>query len=114
MLVRFSLAVGKEIFGVAALATFVYFPGKSWTDFDGAGLALLASDRQCYPCQLGVPKSVSFVVTDHAADKEVQQESFFGIGVSVEHGQFSSPTRTSCSVAGYSAREKLFASVRSR
>jgi hypothetical protein len=88
MLVRFSLAVGKEIFGVAAFAPIVYLPGKPWADFDSAGLALLASDRQCYPCQLGVPKSVSFVVTDHAADKEVQQESFFGIGVPVEQGQF--------------------------
>jgi hypothetical protein len=49
MLVRFSLAVGKEIFGVAAFATIVYFPGKPWADFDGAGLAPLAYDRQCYP-----------------------------------------------------------------
>jgi hypothetical protein len=46
-----------------------------------AGLAPLAPNRQCYPCQLGVSESVSFVVTDHAADEEVQQESFFGIGV---------------------------------
>jgi hypothetical protein len=28
------------------------------------------------------------VVTDHAADEEVQQKSFFGIGVPVEQGQF--------------------------
>src|ERR1700730_3381817 len=88
MLVRFSFAVGKEIFGVAAFAPIVYFLSKPWADFDSAGLALLASDRQRYPCQLGVSGSVSFVVTDHAADKEVQQESFFGIGVPVEQGQF--------------------------
>jgi hypothetical protein len=88
MLVRFSLAVGKEIFGVAKFAPIVYFPGKPWADFDSAGLAPLASDRQCYPGELGVPKSVSFVVTDHAADEEVQQESFFGIGMPVEQGQF--------------------------
>src|ERR1700688_4564155 len=88
MLVRFPLAVGKEIFGIAAFAPIVYFPSKPWADFDSAGLALLASDRQRYPCQLGVSGSVSFVVTDHAADEEVQQESFFGIGVPVEQGQF--------------------------
>src|ERR1700676_1040511 len=88
MLVRFLLAVGKEIFGVAPLAPIVYFPGKPWADFDSAGLALLASDRQCYPCQLGVPKSVSFVVTDHAADEEVQKKSFFRIGVPIQQGQF--------------------------
>jgi|GEM_PF-917328 len=52
-----------------------------------AGLAPLAPNRQCYPCQLGVSESVSFVVTDHAADEEVQQESFFGIGVPLEQGQ---------------------------
>jgi hypothetical protein len=28
------------------------------------------------------------VVTDHAADEEVRQESFFGIGMPVEQGQF--------------------------
>jgi hypothetical protein len=28
------------------------------------------------------------VVTDHATDEEIQQESFFGIGVPVEQGQF--------------------------
>jgi hypothetical protein len=88
MLVRFSFAVDKEIFGVATLAPFVYFPGKPWADFDGAGFVLLAPDRQCYPCQVVVSGSVSFVVTDHAADEEIQQESFFGIGVSVEQGQF--------------------------
>src|ERR1700692_4752301 len=49
MLVRFSLAVAKERFGVAAFAPIVYFLGKPWADFDSAGLALLASDRQCYP-----------------------------------------------------------------
>jgi hypothetical protein len=53
-----------------------------------ADLAPLAFDRQCYPCQLAVSGSVSFVVTDHAADEEVQQESFFGIGMPVEQGQF--------------------------
>jgi hypothetical protein len=40
MLIRFSLAVDKEIPGVAAFATFIYFAGKPWTDFDGAGLVL--------------------------------------------------------------------------
>jgi hypothetical protein len=49
MLVRFSFAGGKEIFGVAAFAMFVYFTGKPWTDFDGTGLAPLAPDRQVMP-----------------------------------------------------------------
>jgi hypothetical protein len=88
MLVRFSLAVGKEIFRAAALAMFVYFPGKPWTDFDGPGLVLLAPDRQGHARQVAVSASVSFVVTNHAADEKVQQESFFGIGMSVEQGQF--------------------------
>ena len=71
------LNVGNRVIGEGRVAV-IDLAGVS--SGDSAGLALLASDRQCYPCQLGVPKSVSFVVTDHAADKEVQQESFFGIG----------------------------------
>jgi hypothetical protein len=88
MLIRFPLAVGKEIFGVAAFAPIVYFPGKPWADFDSAGLVLLAPNRQGHATQVTVSRSVSFVVTDHGAYEEVQQESFFGIGMPVEQGQF--------------------------
>jgi hypothetical protein len=32
------------------------------------------------------------VATDHAADEEIQQKSFFGIGVPEEQGQFIAST----------------------
>jgi hypothetical protein len=70
-----------------------------------AGLAPLAPNRQCYPCQLGVSESVSFVVTDHAADEEVQQESFFGIGVPLEQGQFKAAAQMTPRVAQIVANE---------
>jgi hypothetical protein len=62
--------------------------GTPWADFDGAGLVLLAPDRQGHARQVVVSGSAPFVVTDHAADEKVQQESFFSIGVTVEQGQF--------------------------
>ena len=33
-------------------------------------------------------KQIRFVVTNHGATEEIQQESFFGVGVPVQQGQF--------------------------
>jgi hypothetical protein len=53
-----------------------------------AGLAPLASDRQCYPCKLGVSGSLSFVVTDMLPMKKSSRNRSSVIGVPVEQGQF--------------------------
>ena len=68
MLIRFSNAVGKEIFGDAALAMFVYFPDKPWTDFDGAGLIAEALENSA----VWGPYAASLDISDRHAARQMK------------------------------------------
>ena len=46
VLVRFSVAVDKQTFGIAALSAGTYAIGEPWSDFDRTGLVMLAVKGQ--------------------------------------------------------------------
>jgi hypothetical protein len=81
VLVGFPVAVNKQAFGIATLPTFPDGIGEPLINFYRAGLVLLAVDGQGRARQVRMTVLlVGFVVPRHASDKEVQQESFLGVG----------------------------------
>jgi len=88
VLVRFSLSVDKQSFGIASLSPHADRIGEPLSDFDRAGLGVLAvkSQRRARQIRMAVlPKD--FMVSRHAADKEVEQERFVGVGGAIEDVQ---------------------------
>ena len=89
VLVRVPVAVHKQRFGIGAPAPLPDSIGESLADFDCAGLLLLAVKRQGRARQVRMTiLPVGFVVSRHAADKEVEKKSFLGVGGTIEHVQF--------------------------
>ena len=52
------------------------------------GLVLFAVERERSASQVGVSAAVSFTISCHAANHEVEQKPIPGVRMGVEHGQF--------------------------
>ncbi len=86
-----TVSIREQVFGFAVFPALVDRIGEPGADLHGAGLMLLAPDRQGRSREVGVATAVCFVITYHAAEEKIQQESFLLIGVPVEQGDENIP-----------------------